>query len=301
MQLHRLVAIGGGIAAALAFGGMFAVAKSALDSLDAFHLTLARFGIGSLVFLAMLFVMEGRAAFRFEGRAPFLWLLGTIGFAVFNLLAYVGLESTTAQNGALVMATMPMFGVLIGWAKTRKAPGVLQLAFVVLALTGVVLVLTHGDVTSLTSFGSGGFLILIGVSGWVIYSTSVTHYPDWSVLRYTALSCLLGTVSIAAATLAATAVGMLPSPPLEAYADTWWQILYMGIPATALAIPAWNNAIKTLGPTNGILFINLVPVTAFTIEAVKGQQPAAVDYLGAALVLGALVASNFFGRTAVAK
>lgn len=298
MKLRRLVAIGGGTAAALAFGGMFAVTKSALDSLDPFHLTLARFGIGSLLFLAMLYVAEGRTAFSFDGKAAFLWLLGTIGFAVFNLLAYIGLESTSAPNGALVMATMPMLGVLIGWAKTRKPPGILQLAFVVLALAGVVLVLTHGDMKSLADFGSGGLLILIGVTGWVIYTTSVTHYPNWSVLRYTALSCLLGTVSIAAVTAAATASGVLSTPPLSAYADAWWQILYMAIPATALAIPAWNNVIKTLGPANGTLFINLVPVTAFTIEAINGNQPTGIDFFGAALVLGALVASNLIGRTA---
>ena len=42
------------IVAALAWGAMFPVAQSALAAIDAFHLTLFRYGFGAVIFAAIL-------------------------------------------------------------------------------------------------------------------------------------------------------------------------------------------------------------------------------------------------------
>jgi drug/metabolite transporter (DMT)-like permease len=40
-------------------------------------------------------------------------VLGSIGFAGFNLLSYVGLGMTRPQNAALVVATMPFVTLVV--------------------------------------------------------------------------------------------------------------------------------------------------------------------------------------------
>jgi drug/metabolite transporter (DMT)-like permease len=45
-----------------------------------------------------------------------------------------------------------------------------------------------------------------------------------------------------------------------------------------------------------VLFSNLIPVTTFAIEIVRGYRPSAVELLGAGLTIGALVASNLLAR-----
>jgi drug/metabolite transporter (DMT)-like permease len=45
-----------------------------------------------------------------------------------------------------------------------------------------------------------------------------------------------------------------------------------------------------------VLFVNLVPITAFAIAVARGQHFEPVELLGAALVVGALIASYFAAR-----
>ncbi|MGC4951365.1 hypothetical protein ACLQ2N_35000 [Streptomyces sp. DT224] len=73
------------------------------------------------------------------------------------------------------------------------------------------------------------------------------------------------------------------------------------VPATAVAILAFNHATRTLGPANGVLFINLVPITAFAIEAVRGHRPTTAELAGVAPTLAAVIANNVYGRRAAGR
>lgn len=291
-------AAAGGLVTALAFGGMFSVAKSAFGHVDPFHLTLARFTLGSAIFVIALLAVEGRAALRTDGKLLKLWILGSLGFAAFNLLTYFGLQSTPAPTASLIIAATPALTVIVMWVRTRKRPTGVTLGLVLLALTGVAMVLGNGN--PLTVFtggiGTGGLVILAGVIGWVVYTTGAAGFPGFSVLRYTAVTGVLGTATIAAVTLTAGALGAIRTPGVADYAADWWQILYMAVPATAVAILAFNHATRTLGPANGVLFINLVPITAFAIEAVRGHRPTTAELAGVALTLAAVITNNLYSR-----
>ncbi|MCX4451443.1 DMT family transporter [Streptomyces sp. NPDC058369] len=297
-EMKTAAAAAGGLVTALAFGGMFAVAKSAFGHVDPFHLTLARFALGSAIFVIALLAVEGRRALRTDGKLLKLWGLGSLGFAAFNLLTYVGLQSTPASTASLIMAAMPAITVIVMWARTGKRPTGITLGLVLLALTGVAMVLGNGNplVVLTGGIGAGGLTILAGVVGWVVYATGAAGFPAFSVLRYTALTSALGTVTIAAVTLTAGAAAWIPNPSAADYVADWWQILYMAVPATAVAILAFNHATRTLGPANGVLFINLVPITAFAIEAVRGHRPTTAELAGVALTLAAVIANNVYGR-----
>ncbi|MFD8827686.1 DMT family transporter [Streptomyces sp. NPDC059605] len=297
-ETKTVAAAAGGLATALAFGGMFTIAKSAFGHVDPFHLTLARFALGSGIFVVALLIVEGRKALRTDGGFLKLWGLGSLGFAVFNLLTYVGLQSTPAPTASLIMAAMPAITVIVMWARTKKRPTGVTLGLVLLALTGVAMVLGNGNplVVLTGGIGSGGLCILAGVIGWVVYTTGAAGFPAFSVLRYTAVTSVLGTVTIAIVTLASGALGAIPTPGVADYAASWWQILYMAVPATAVAILAFNHATRTLGPANGVLFINLVPITSFAIEAFRGHRPTIAELTGVALTLAAVIANNLYGR-----
>src|ERR671926_1017581 len=110
------------LTAALAFGTMFPVAASALHHIDAFHLTAIRYLLATLAFLALLWAVEGRKALNPGRRGLELWALGTAGFAGFNLLAYLGLGSSTPQHAAVFVALMPILTVAGDAILTRVAP-----------------------------------------------------------------------------------------------------------------------------------------------------------------------------------
>src|SRR3954465_2306722 len=119
MTLNRFLP---SLTAALAFGTMFPVAASALHHIDAFHLTAIRYGLATLAFLALVWALEGRQALSPGRRGLELWALGTAGFAGFNLLAYLGLGSSTAHHASVFVALMPILTVAGNSIITRVPP-----------------------------------------------------------------------------------------------------------------------------------------------------------------------------------
>jgi drug/metabolite transporter (DMT)-like permease len=287
-----------GVTTGAIWGVMFVIGKSALERVDAFHLTTIRYGIAGLIFLGILVAVEGRSSLRLEGRGRRLWLLGSLGFAGFNLLAFTGLDHARPESAALIVAFAPLVTALVLWLRTRVAPPRSVLATFVLALVGVFFVVTHGDPASIAhgSVGWGDGLVLAGVVSFVFYTLGAAEFRDFSPLRYTALTAGLGWLTVAAATVAVTMSGWKPIPSAG---DVWAvtpQIAYITFLGAVVAVLAWNAAVGSIGPQNTALFVNLVPIVAFAVQIVRGYRPAPVEIAGAGVTVVALVAANLLAR-----
>jgi drug/metabolite transporter (DMT)-like permease len=287
-----------GVATGAIWGVMFVIGKSALDRVDAFHLTTIRYGVAGAIFLAILVSVEGRASLRLDGHGRRLWLYGSLGFAGFNLLAFTGLEHARPESAALIVAFAPLVTALVLWLRTRVAPSRGVLAMFVLALVGVFLVVTHGDPGSIAhgSVGWGDALVLGGVISFVVYTLGAAEFRDFSPLRYTALTAALGWLTVAAATVAVTLSGWKPLPSAG---DVWAvtpQIAYITFLGAVVAVLAWNAAVGSIGPQNTALFVNLVPVVAFAVQIGRGYRPAALEIAGAVVTVLALVGANLLSR-----
>jgi drug/metabolite transporter (DMT)-like permease len=249
--------------------------------------------VATLIFLALLRAVEGRAAVRYDGRFGRALLFGTLGFAGFNLLSYAGLRHTTPQHASLIAATMPVLTVLARWRMTGARPAPALLSFVGLAFGGVALVVVGDDPAAALQGGAGDLLVLAGAVCWVRYTLSAaSDFGDWSALRFTALSATAGTLSILAITALGDVSGVLAPPSLGQLGDAGWGIAYVVVFGAVVAVLGWNAGVQRLGPANAALFMNLVPVTTFSIQAARGATPGPVELLGAAVTLAALIAAN---------
>ncbi len=285
-------------ATAVAWGGQFVVGKSALGTLSAFPLSTIRYAIASLLWLLVLVAVEGRGALRFDGRGRRLFVLGSLGFAGFNLLAYTGLAHARPQSASLIVALAPLLTALVLWRRTRVRPSATTFALLGVALAGVSLVISGGHPTTIVSgsIGWGDGLVLAGVFSFVLYGLGAAELPAFSPLRYTALTSGLGWLTLAGATAVATAAGLVALPSVHEVWSVAPQIAYLTIPGAFMAVLTWNAAIGMIGPQNAVLFVNLIPVTTFAIEIVRGYRPNAVELAGAAITIAALVASNLVAR-----
>jgi drug/metabolite transporter (DMT)-like permease len=282
----------------IVWGGQFVIGKSALGRVDSFWLTTVRYAAAAAVLLALLAVFEGRDALRTRGRLVSLAGLGTLGFAGFNLLAYTGLEHARPQSASLIVALGPLLTALVLWARDRVRPSRTTFAALAVALVGVALVISRGHPATLWqgSLGWGDLLVLGGVLSFVLYTLGAARHRDLSPLRYTALTAALGWPAILAATLVGTAAGWLTAP---SGGDLWavaLQIVYLAVPGAVLAVLTWNAAVERIGPQRTSLFANLIPVSTFTIEIVRGYRPGALELVGAVIAIGALVANNLLAR-----
>ncbi len=66
--------------------------------------------------------------------------------------------------------------------------------------------------------------------------------------------------------------------------------------AGVIAVFSWNHGINTLGPINGVLFINMVPITAFTIGMLRGETITNTEIYGAGITILVLVLNNIYSR-----
>jgi drug/metabolite transporter (DMT)-like permease len=283
---------------AIGWGAMFPIADSAIKHVDPFHLTAIRYILAAFGFLALLWVFEGRRALALDGRGIELFLLGSAGIAGFNLLAFAGLEHTTPEHAALIVATSPLITLLASSALARSAPPPVTLGFVFLALAGVLLVIGHGDPAAVVNGGinGGDLLVLAGTASFVVYTLGARRFGDYSALRYTALSATGGTITVLLATEIGTLAGWLTAPSAGDVGAIWWQIGYVVIVGALGAVLAWNESVRRLGAPNAALFMNLVPVVAFTIAIARGYQPEMAELGGAALTVAALVGANLTAR-----
>jgi drug/metabolite transporter (DMT)-like permease len=285
--------------AALAWGAMFPIASVALEHVDPFVLTAIRYGVGVVIFLLLLRVIEGRNALRPDGRARELFILGSLGFAGFNLLSYVGLEHTHPQNAALIVALQPLVTAVGLWITTRQLPGRHTFIAMAVALVGVTLVITRGKPGSLLSGDGhlGELLVLTGCASWIAYTLGARRFADFSPLRYTALSATYGTLTIFAATAIALAIGWERVPSLADLGAAWWHTIYIIAAGAVIAVLAWNEGVRRIGPANAALFLNLVPIISFAIAiSIQGYDPNAFELVGALITIGALVYANLAGR-----
>jgi len=284
------------------WGAMFAIAKGALGAIDAFWLTTWRYVPASLTMLALLWIVEGRPAFALGAAALPLWIFGSLGFAGFSLLGYLGLARSRPEHAAIIVALMPLVTAVANWLVRGRKPGGVTLAATLVALAGALLVITKGHLHGFTAGTlSADGLVLAGMVCWIAYTMGASTLPHFSTLRYTALSMALGTLTIVAVTLGATLGGFADAPNMSTIVDHAVDVAYLSLIAGVLAVFAWNAGIAALGPANGVLFINLVPITAFAIGIAQGHRFGAVEIAGALLVIGSLIASSAAGRAPVAR
>ena len=288
------------LVAAVGWGGLFPVAMVTLPVLDPFHMTAIRYGITAAVFACLLAIFEGPQVLRLEGRGLRAAALGTSGFAGLGMLVFVGLQYSRPEHGAIIMATQPLIAALVAWVIRGVRPARSTFALLAVALVGVLLVVTKGHFAGIFAGGTGlgDLLLLLGAVSWVIYSLGAADFPSWSPLRYTAITCLLSLPAIFGVTAIATITGYVSTPTAADVESVGWQLAYIIGIASVLGVLSWNAGNKLVGVTNGVLFINFVPVTVFAIRIAQGHRFQAIEFVGAALVIGALIANNAITRQA---
>lgn len=271
--------------------------------LDPFFLGSFRYVIGSLILIAILWIAEGREALRYNGRFGRAALAGLFGFAAFNVLVWWGLVYTRPEHASLIVALQTPMTALTLWLLRGLRPGRFTLCCMAVAVAGVIVVVTKGDPAQALIGGSllGDLLVFAGGFAWVVYIMIGQTLTGWSPLRMTVLTAIPGTFGLLAVNAFTIAAGYSLLPSMEAVLSVAWNLAYFTIFTVVLGVLAFNNAVKHAGPLNTMLTLNIIPVVVFGIEAALGQSFVAIEIGGALLVIGALVANNFYQRRTQAR
>ncbi|MDW0113077.1 DMT family transporter [Sporosarcina saromensis] len=289
------------ILASASWGSMYPIAESALVHIDPFYFALVRYIPIAIIFSVVLFIVEGKAAFRSEGNFVHIIFFGIMGFTVYNLFIFWG-QHLLGGEGVILASVMeslsPVISILVIWIVYRQKVHKFTIVVIIGAFIGVLLVITKGEMSSLLAFNRliPLLILLIAAGGWAFYTIGGSRFPDWSVLRYSTLSVIYGTIISTLVILVISAMGLVPIPKLEAIYDIRFHIIYMILIPGLLSILLWNQAVVFLKPINTILFINVAPITTIIIQAIQGHAISHFELIGVAIVCLMIVLNNLHQR-----
>jgi drug/metabolite transporter (DMT)-like permease len=272
-------------ASAFFWGANFVLAGPVLADLPPLWAAALRFVLGALL-------MYGFARWRGEDLAgparSHAWvflLLGAVGIGAFNLLFFSAMQSTSAVNAALIMATNPLLTTLLAAVMLSERASARHLAGIPLALVGVAVVVSGGELHRLTTMhDTRGDLLMLGADlAWAFYNVLGRRYlPKGSSIANTSLLMSAGAVLLLIAAMSSG--GMPHVPGLKAALA----LSMMVVGGTVLAYLFWNTGIARLGAGHTALFLNLVPVFAMLVGIISGVLPTMPQLIGGMLVIGGI-------------
>lgn len=264
----------------LIWGTTFIATKVLLHDFLPIEILFFRFLIG---LVALTLILPRRLKLK-DKRHNLLFVgAGLCGITLYYLLENIALTMSTASNVGIICTMAPFFTALFArwFLKTEKPPARFYLGFVI-ALTGIALIGFNGQ-TSLKLNPAGDLLALLATVAWAAYSifTKKIGNLGYSTIKATRRIFLYGLVF------------MLPllyvmdfQLGLERFklSVNVFNILFLGLGASAMCFVTWNTALKILGAVKTSVYIYLVPVVTVATAAIILHEP-----LTKLLVLGALL------------
>ena len=284
-------------AACLFWAGNMVVARMLAEYLGGWHVVAGRCLVSALLFYLLLRTVEPgqRLQWRPIGIGLFLAITGVVGY---QGLLYFGVRATSVINTSLIHATAPMVTLVMAafYLGTPIQRG--QPLAALLSLLGIVVIVTNGSLAALTSLSlaTGDWLIMLATVSFAAYSVVGRKvFASRSVIEVTTL------VTIWAALIALPLAGW----ESQATPAQWhWQavagMVYIIIFPGVLAMLAWNYAVKVVGPSESMLYMNTVPVIAVAMSVLwLGEPLLASQIVGGLLVLAGCYGSVFLSRPAM--
>ncbi len=219
-------------------------------------------------------------------------LMGAAGIFAYNLCFFYGLQHIQAGRGALVVALNPVAVALAAALFLGERLSPIKGLGVVIALTGCLMVVGHGDPFALLrgNVGPGELLIIGCVIGWTVY-TLVGRQVGGS------LSPLVMTFYASVAGGALLIVAGIVEGPLRQWPALSWQgwlsLFYLGVLGSGFSYVWYAQGVVQLGATRAAAFINFVPISALLLGAlILGEHAGLAVLGGGALVLGGVWLTN---------
>jgi drug/metabolite transporter (DMT)-like permease len=277
------------------WGGTFIAGRIAAPELPHFTISALRFWVAFAILAPLLLVVEKRIPRLSVRDLGFTALLALFGLVIYNLLFLGALELIPAGRTALVVALNPILTAMTMAIVFGERLQQHRWLGILLALSGVWIVLSKGDPSLLLQrVGRGEWLMLGGACCWAIY-TVVGRYAlngeaAASPLALTTVTTLWGALMLTA--------GM----PLEwdgwqvhdiSFA-AWASIVYLGAGGTALAFVWYAEGLQQLGAARTAVFNNLVPVFGVLFGTLLLGEPLLISMLiGGAVAITGVTLTNW--------
>lgn len=250
------------------WGSAFAGLKVLGTALDPYQMTWYRYAPFPLAYGAWLLWRRRPAIAAIPGKDwVSLGVLGIVGVLGYHFPLNWGLHDTgdgisvTAATGAILIATTPLWTLLISLATGKERLVPLALGGTLLAFAGVAVVVFLGRGHVELTFARKALVILVAPVAWAIYSI----YSRPLIQRHGGLVTTGLSLSIGALTLLPLGLhwGLAPLRGLDG--EQWAWLAFLAILSTILGYAIWNQALKHRTASQVTVYVYFNPVVAAAV------------------------------------
>jgi DME family drug/metabolite transporter len=271
--------------------------------IDPLILSQTRTTFSLLILLPLLVGSQGWQRIKLPARdLAYCFLLGTLGVAVSNYFYYVAIQRTNVATAIIVQYTAPVWVLFYVVARGQQKLSLQKLVAVVLAVTGIALVIgivgaKPNDARGLSLDSYGLIAALLASFSFAFYNVGghriLARYDRWRVLVWTLT--------------AAAVFWLVVNPPWKIlaahYAPAQWLFLFVFSMISVLgAFSLYFLGLQHLEPTRAIIASCLEPVFSILLAALLlGEVLRPIQTAGIVFVLAAIVIVQRPGRSAAEK
>ena len=280
---------------ALIWGCAFVAQSVGMDYVGPFTFNMARFLIGAIVLLPVIWFMDRQRKTGAEkGAGQKTLIIGGIccgtALAVASTLQQWGILFTTVGKAGFITAMyiviVPLLGVFIG-KKVRP----LIIGCVAIAVVGFYFLC----MTESLRLGLGDFLVLLCAIAFSIHILVIDHFsPKVDGVKMSAIQFLTAAIISAVPTL------LWEQPVLTEILQAWQPVLYAGVMSCGVAYTLQIIAQKNADPTVASLLLSLESV--FSVLAgwvLLGQGLSLKELFGCVLIFCAIILAQLPEKKAV--
>jgi drug/metabolite transporter (DMT)-like permease len=277
---------------ALCWAGNAIVGRLAAGHIPPVTLSFLRWSLAFLMLLPFAWNHLVHDWGKIRARLGTMIFLSVIGIGAFNTLQYWALEYTQALNTLLLQSAGPLFVavwslILLG---IRLTPA--QAGGIALSLTGVLVILLHGDLTALAAiqFNKGDIIFTVALAIFGLYSVLMLKRPDIHSLSFAGFTFGCGAVCLVPLFI----WELFTRPVMQLNTTNLLSLLYVAVFPSTLANLCYNRGVQLIGANRAAPFFHVVPLFGSVMAMVfLGERPQLFHVIGFALVLtGVFVAAR---------
>lgn len=220
---------------------------------------------------------------------------GLCGICLYYLLENIALTYTMASNVGVIISVAPFFTAILShlFMKEEKLRANFFLGFVV-AMIGIFLISFNGSRLEVNPVGD--LLALLAALVWACYSVltkKISSYGYNTILTTRRVFCYGILFMIPALFLFDFELGFARF----ANPVCLFNIVYLGLGASALCFVTWNFAVKVLGAVKTSIYIYMVPVITIVTSVLILKEPITIlSVIGTLLAMIGLFLSEYSGK-----
>lgn len=227
-----------------------------------------------------------------KAHLPYVSLCSMLGVSLFSALVYIASHSTSAINLSLIAITFPIFILLISRVFFQEYINGWKGAGIVLVFTGVLLLITKGELSKLLniSFAIGDIWMLIAAIAFAIYSILLRHKPkELSVWSFQFITYGIGILFL----LPFVIWESITRQQFEINATVIYAFLYGGIFTSFVGFVLWNKAVILVGPVKaGFIYYTLPIFSGILAYIFLDEIITSVHFYSVLLIVSGILTAN---------